>query len=537
MNNTDIYSDLVYDYVHNKCKIDPHSVYIKSTDKINKPLPPINEDMGTKDIFFNGGSQNTNTTISQDITHIVHNHNDPSNNINETASINLSFQSYIISILKTPPFNIIYSMDELIQLLPILSKYSTHNLNYSAPDKLNNYLRQYTEVLSSALKEQLGRDIIQKTLPLSKWNYLKDIKADFISPLLQVNNIYQTIAQYLFLCYTSKRQLPRYEIIIEASKLLCQHLSKWMYEHRYELLSDGTVLNTTLNEYGKQYMKEYNDTYEIIKTNRNFFNPFETIHSNNHIYQNWDTLDIIYKYLLSLQFNIKPSRYELVSLASFLNKPIFIMTGFKTQLVYTPINVYTPFKYDKIIDIPICIMMNNQNDYHLLWFKHFNTPLSSISNYPNISNQTIHIDKKPIRLNIIGSNRFIINKEAYDIMNDITQINNSIISDIPLFLKQLSNTQFSNNTISQNNNIDNNPNSNIHKTFKIGNFTYTNKVININNLINKKLPQSIINAHTPIDIFIFMKYGVIQLFNLSTKDGQILLNKAYKDGFIIRPYL
>ena len=34
-----------------------------------------------------------------------------------------------------------------------------------------------------------------------------------------------------------------------------------------------------------------------------------------------------------------------------------------------------------------------------------------------------------------------------------------------------------------------------------------------------------------------MKYGVIQLFNLSTKDGQILLNKAYKDGFIIRHHL
>jgi hypothetical protein len=34
-----------------------------------------------------------------------------------------------------------------------------------------------------------------------------------------------------------------------------------------------------------------------------------------------------------------------------------------------------------------------------------------------------------------------------------------------------------------------------------------------------------------------MKYGVIQLFNLSTKDGQISLNKAYKDGFIIRPHL
>jgi hypothetical protein len=74
----------------------------------------------------------------------------------------------------------------------------------------------------------------------------------------------------------------------------------------------------------------------------------------------------------------------------------------------------------------------------------------------------------------------------------------------------------------------------IENTYKIGNFTYTNKVINILQLINKKLPKSIVNADIPIDVFIFMKYGVIQLFNLSTRNGQTQLNKAIKDGYIIR---
>jgi hypothetical protein len=541
MNTTDMYTDLVYDYIHNKCKIDPNHIYYKNNDTIKRPPLPIQDEIGTKDIFYTGGS-NTTSTISKDITHIIpHSINNLSQTIsgdaiNVTDSINISFQSHIMSILKTPPFNSIYSIDELSQLLPILSKYSTHNFNYIGPDKLNNYLRQYTEVLSSALKESVGRDIIQKTISLSKWTYLNDIKSDLLACLLPVSNIFQVITQYLFLCYNVKRQLPRYEIIVEASKQLSNNLSKWMFQHRYDLLPDGSVLNTSLNEYGKQYTKEYDETYQIIKNNRNFYNPFEPTLSNNHIFQNWDNLDTIYKYLLSLQFNIKPSNYELVSLSCLLNKPIFIMIGYKNQLVYSPINAYTPFKYDKIIDIPISIIMDSDNNYHLLWFKHFNIPLVSLCSYPTVSNQTIYKDKKPIRLNIIGSSKFIINKDAYDITNDINQLDKSIICDIPSFLKQLSNSSMSITPILNDIKISQNMLSDIaiENTYKIGNFTYTNKVINILQLINKKLPKSIINADIPIDVFIFMKYGVIQLFNLSTRNGQTQLNKAIKDGYIIR---
>jgi hypothetical protein len=538
MNTTDIYTDIVYDYIHNKCKIDPNNIYLKTTDIIKKPLPPIQEDIGTKDIFYSGGDNNKTALSNTDITHIVH--KDICNNlIDETASINLSFQSHIISILKTPPFNSIYSIDELTQLLPILSKYSTHNFKYTGPYKLNNYLRQYTEVISSALKEKLGRDTIEKVISLSKWNYLKDINSELIACLLPVQNIYQTIIQYLFLCFNIKRQLPRYEIIVEASKQLCQHLTKWMYEHRFDLLPDGTVLNTVLNEYGKQYNKEFNDTYEIIKNNRNFYNPFISTHNNIEIFQSWNNLDNIYKYLLSLQFNIKPSQYELISLSCLLNKPIFIMIGYKNNIVYSPINVYTPFKYSKIVDIPISIIMDNNNDYHLLWFKHFNIPLTSFCNYPKVSNQIVYTEKKPIRLNIIGSSRFIIDKNAYDIMDDINLLDKSLICDIPSFLKQLSNTSISITPILSQMNTDNEKNekNDVTKTHKIGKFIYTNKITNIDNLINKKLPKHILNADIPIDIFIFMKYGVIQLFNLSNKDGQIQLNKAYKNGFIIRTNL
>jgi hypothetical protein len=540
MNNTDIYSDLIYDYIHNKCKIDPNDIYIKTTDPIKKPLPPhplIDEEFGTKDIFYNGGSNqssNIRADIKNDLTHIIH--SDTSNNIDETASINLSFQSHIISILKTPPFNILYSIDELTQLLPTLSKYSTYNLNYTGPDKLNNYLRQYTEVLSSALIEKLGRETIENTISLGKWNYLNDIDAKYIACLLQTDNIYITIIQYIFLCYNIQRQLPRYEIIIEASKHLSKMLSKWMYEHRYQLLPDGTVLNTSLNEYGKQYMNEFNNTYELIKNNRNFFNPFDSTHTNSQIFQNWDNLDIIYKYLLSLQFNIKPSKYEFLSLSCFLNKPIFIMTGYKSELIYSVINVYTPFKYNKLIDIPISIIMNNNNNYHLLWFKHFGIPSTSLCNYPKVNNQIIHNDKKPIKLNIIGSSRYIINKEPFDIITEINTLDKSLICDVPSFLKQLSNSHLSiTPTLSKMNNK--NDNINIEKTYKIGKFTYTNKIINIDKLTKKILPKSILNADIPIDIFIFMKHGAIQLFNLSNKLGQAELNKAYKNGFIIRPNL
>jgi len=530
MNTTDIYTDLVYDYINNKCKIDPNNIYLKHVDNIKKPPIPITDNIGTTDIFYTGGNNSAN--ITTDITHVIH--NDISDNeIDQVKSINTSFQSHIISILKTDPFNSIYSIDELTQLLPILSKYSTYNLQYSGSNKLSNYVRQYTEVLSTALKEELGRNIINKTIPLSKWNYLNDIKSENIICLLPVQNIYQIIAQYLFLCYNIKRQLPRYEIIIEASKQISNNLTKWMYQHRYDLLPDGTVLNTVLNEYGKQYMKEYDETYEIIKNNRNFFNPFEPKLSNNYIYQNWHNLEIIHKYLISLQFNIKPSNYELTSLASFLNKPIFIMIGYKNELLYTPINVYTPFKYDKLVDIPILIIMDITNNYHLLWFKHFNIPLVTFCKYPTVSNTIIHKDKKPIQLNIIGSKKYIINREPYDLLDDINQLDKNLICDLPTFLKQLSNINIAmipilNETNKKNDSI------NIEKTYKIGKFNYTNKITNIDNLVKKKLPKSILTADIPIDIFVFMKYGAIQLFNLSTKNGQIDLNKAYKNGFIIR---
>jgi hypothetical protein len=209
------------------------------------------------------------------------------------------------------------------------------------------------------------------------------------------------------------------------------------------------------------------------------------------------------------------------------------MIGYKNELTYSPINTYTPFKYDKIVDIPISIIMDSDNNYHLLWFKHFNIPLVTLCKYPTVSNQTVYKDKKPIRLNIIGSSKYIINKEAYDIIKDVNELDKTIICDIPSFLKQLSSTSMpiiNDMKTSQNVLTD----INIEKTYKIGKFTYTNKVININYLINKKLPKSIINADIPIDIFIFMKHGAIQLFNLSTKYGQNQLNKAVKEGYIIR---
>lgn len=519
--STDLYTDIIYDYVHNQCKIDPNTVYAKSADKIQKPLPPNQEDIGNKDIFYGG---DINSLIIK---------SDLSGETSPPLSVNQSYQTHIMSILQSPPFNSIYSIDELSHILPYLSKYSTNVLNYSGPSTINNYLRQYTEVISSALKDILGREIIEKTIPLGRWSYINDIQSDQISSLMDVDTIYYAIAQYLFMTTNIQRTLPRQDLLIEASRQISRHLSKWMFDNRNELLPDGTILYNAITDYGKQYENEFKKTLEILQSSNNFFNPIENIYTNSQIINNWNNLDTFTKYIISIPYNIPVSRYEIISLSLFLKRPIIIMVGYKSQLYYTPINTYTYFKYDKMMDIPIGLIKNSDNKYNLLWLNHFGKPSTSTITYPSTKNQIVHTDKKPIRLRIGTSLKYIIDKEPYNLMKDIENLDKSMIYDLPEFLKHLQTSNLAvfiptRKTEYQGGSLTND------KTYKIGNFTYTNKIRKIQDLYKKNLQSSIINADIPIDIYSYMKYGAIQLFNLSTKDGQTQLNKAYKEGYIIR---
>jgi hypothetical protein len=523
--SSDIYTDLIYDYVHNKCKIDPNSVYAKTVDKIHKPPKPKEEEMGMKDIFYDikGGS-----LISNQID-LCKNRLDE---INEIENINLSYETHIISILQSPPFNSIYNIDELINILPYLSKYSTNVLNYSGPIALNNYLRQYSEVISSALKDRLGREIIEKVLPLGRWIYINDIESKNMSVLMDVDNIYYAIAEYLFLSNSVQRTIPRQDILIEAAKQISRQLSKWMYNNKNELLPDGTILYKSINEYGKQYMNEFNKTFEILQNSRNFFNPIENILTNSQIISNWDDLDIFTKYIISIPYSIPVSRYEIISLALLLKRPIIIFIGYKSQLFYTPINTYTYFKYDRMMDIPICLIRNSENKYNLLWFNHYGKPSISLISYPTTKNQIVHNERKPIRLRLSGSSKYIIDKEPYNLMKDIENQDKTMTYDLPEFLKYLETSNLigyiPTKTEYQGGSIVN------ENTYKIGKFMYTGKVKKIDELAKKKLQANIKNATTPINVYLYMKYGILQLFNLSTKEGQSLLNKAYKEGYIIR---
>jgi hypothetical protein len=168
----------------------------------------------------------------------------------------------------------------------------------------------------------------------------------------------------------------------------------------------------------------------------------------------------------------------------------------------------------------------------LLWFNQFGSPSVSTIPYPSTKNQIVHIEKKPIRLSIKGNSKFIINKEPYDLLMDIVNLDKLMIYDLPDYLKHLEhsnlNTYIIPKTQYQGGSINN------EKTYKIGKFTYTSKVHKIHDLIKKAIPLSVKNADTPIDVYLYMKFGNISVFNLSTKDGQNLLNKAYKEGYIRR---
>jgi hypothetical protein len=526
MNNmTDIYTDIIYDYIHNNSKINHNSIYYKySKPSYNIPNIPTT-DFGTKDIFYTGGNNN-NIIIDNS-----------SNNVNDISSINISYQSFIISILQKPPFYLINSINELTNLFPYLAKYSTNKLIYSNDpnhNKLYDNIRQNIEVLSIALKDNIGRDIINKFLSSNLFYYLDDIESKYLCPLNEVDSIYNCISQYLFLSKNLQRTLPRNEIILETSKELQLYLIKWMYINRFELLPNGYTLFNSINEYSIQFNKEFNDTFNIISNNKNFFNPTDL--SISDIIDKWSNLDPFIKYIISLQFNIPPSKFELLSLSIILNHPIIILNGYTSELYYSPINVYTPFNYNNVKTIPIFIIKNINKSFHLLWIKYFGLPANYSCNYPKVSNKTIHTDKKSITLNIAGSSQFIINKSPINIINLLTQnIDKHIIYDLPDFLKKFSNTSINQSILSKNN-INNNSGGNNENNiiYKIGKFSYSNKTNNIASLSNKNLPKHILNSDIPIDVFMFNKHGAIQLFNLSNKQGQINLNKAYKNGLIIR---
>jgi hypothetical protein len=332
-----------------------------------------------------------------------------------------------------------------------------------------------------------------------------------------------------------QRTMPRYDIINEASKQLKRNLAKWMYEHRYELLPNGTVLYTSLSQYAKQYSKEFKQTYDIINNSKTFYNPVEKDYTNTHIINSWNELDIFVKYIISLCYTLEPSKYELVSLAVMLGRPIITMTGYKSKLYYSPLEIYSPFNYGQIEDVPLCIISaSNNNKCHLLWFSHFGSPATSLCDYPHVSNTAVHHDKKPITLKQSGSSKMIINKEATNLLADILSVDNLKTNSLPEFLKKLDATSQSTTQVTVQQGGATQIIVNESKTYKIGKFNYTDKVLNIAELEKKKLPNNIKLADIPIDIFSYMKDGTVALFNLSDKKGQQSLNKAYKDGFIIR---
>jgi hypothetical protein len=539
MNQIDAYSELVADYVNNKCKLDPESTYMKNTEKVAPLVKPVYETGGNKDVFYTGLTETDNIIETKnDITHCVYTDLSKSK-LDKTVSINLSYKSHIINILNMIPFSLIYTKEELIKVLPYISKISTHLLIYNGPDKLGNYMRQYAELLSGALKEKMGMDVLNAVLPLNRWKYVEDIKSSNISALIETDSIYHALCQGLFMSSNIQRTVPRYDIINEASKQLKRNLANWMYKNRYELLPNGTVLYTSLSQYAKQYNKEFKKTYDIINSSKNFYNPIEEDYNNSFIINNWNELDIFIKYIISLCYTLEPSKHELMSLAVMLNRPIIMMTGYKSKLYYSPLEIYTPFNYDKISDIPLCIISTSNNKYSLLWFSHFGSPVASLCDYPQVSNSAVHQDKKTIILKQSGSSKMIINKTPTNILGDILSMDNLKTDSLPEFLKKLDNTtKVSLNTegIQSGGVLTNTPTIIINeaKTYKIGKFIYTDKVLKIAELEKKKLPNNIKLSDIPIDIFLYMRNGTITLFNLSDKKGQQSLNKAYKDGFIIR---
>jgi hypothetical protein len=533
MNQVDAYSELVADYVNNKCKLDPSSVYMKNTDKVPSLVKPVYETAGNKDVFYTGMTEgDSKIETKEDITHCIY--TDLSKTVlDKTESINVSYRSHIINILNMVPFSSVYTKEELVKVIPYISKISTHLLIYTGPDKLSNYVRQYAELLSSTLREKMGIDILNAVLPLNRWKYVEDIKSNNISCLMEIDSIYHAISQGLFLSSNIQRTIPRYDIINEAGKQLKRNLATWMYEHKYELLPNGTVLYTSLSQYAKQYSKELKQTFDIISNSKTFYNPVEKDYTNALVINRWNELDIFVKYIISLCYTLEPSKYELMSMSVMLSRPIITMTGYKSKLYYSPLEIYTPFSYDKMVDIPLAIITTSNNRCHLLWFSHFGSPATTLCDYPHVSNSAIHQEKKPITLKQSGSSKMIINKSPTNLLADILSIDNLKANSLPEFLKKLDNTS-QNNTQVMSQQSGGQIVINESKTYKIGKFIYTDKVLKIAELEKKKIPNNIKLADIPIDIFIYMRNGDIKLFNLSEKSGQQSLNKAYKDGYILR---